>query len=220
MQETWCNGAGKSAWKRANYDALPDCYMDQDSVAGGLGDWDDQDNRDRTQVIVDCEIDSYVQNLLDFGIESTFSGCPGVAMLNRVIDAGYRTEGIYMGTETPSINIARIEYRTTVRVGHTVDPNRVPQRYRYSLSNLRQNFDRFDQLELIDNSDEDDDLHLPQPIRQCVVLKGSIEESLDHEELAVWCKDLLNRIEQAKEQTERQKQLKEERQRARKGRMD
>ena len=34
-----CDGAGKSAWKRANYDRLPEHYFDQDSIAGGFGDW-------------------------------------------------------------------------------------------------------------------------------------------------------------------------------------
>ena len=29
------NGAGKSAWKRANYDLLPDRFYDQDSIARG-----------------------------------------------------------------------------------------------------------------------------------------------------------------------------------------
>ena len=32
-----CNGAGKSAWKRENYDRLPNPYLDQDSIAGGVG---------------------------------------------------------------------------------------------------------------------------------------------------------------------------------------
>ncbi len=29
-----CNGVEKSAWKRGNYDLLPDRYYDQDSIAG------------------------------------------------------------------------------------------------------------------------------------------------------------------------------------------
>ena len=32
-----CNGARKSAWKRANYDRLPRQYFDQDSIAGSIG---------------------------------------------------------------------------------------------------------------------------------------------------------------------------------------
>ena len=37
-----CNGTGKSAWKRGNYDRLPDRFLDQDSIAGGIGDWNSE----------------------------------------------------------------------------------------------------------------------------------------------------------------------------------
>ena len=33
-----CAGAGKTAWKRDNWDRLPDCCFDHDSFAGGVGD--------------------------------------------------------------------------------------------------------------------------------------------------------------------------------------
>lgn len=42
-----CNGAGKTARKRGNYDSLPKHYYDLDSWAGGIGDWDAPDIRDR-----------------------------------------------------------------------------------------------------------------------------------------------------------------------------
>ena len=47
-----CNGCGKSAWKRSNYDSLPEIYFDQDAVAGGIGDWDKADARTRAQEYV------------------------------------------------------------------------------------------------------------------------------------------------------------------------
>jgi len=43
-----CNGVGKSAWKRHNYDQLPDHYFDQDSIAGGIGDWNSETPRHGT----------------------------------------------------------------------------------------------------------------------------------------------------------------------------
>ena len=72
-----CNGAGKSAWKRANYGELPLRFLDQDSIAGGFGDWDNPDNRSRTRVMVDEKINEYIADGLDFGMESTFSSRPG-----------------------------------------------------------------------------------------------------------------------------------------------
>ena len=132
-----CNGAGKSAWKRGNYDLLPERFFDQDSIAGGIGDGNSESARVRTRAIVDAEVAEAVANRLDFGTESTSSGRPGREMVDRVRNAGYRIEGIYIGTVSPEINIERIERRVRNNTGHRVDPARVPERYRYSLSNLR-----------------------------------------------------------------------------------
>lgn len=185
-----------------HYDELPSHFVDQDSVAGGFGDWDDARNRDRTRALVDREVDSYISERLDFGMESTFSGRPGVALMDRVIAEGYQVKGIYIGTNDPQINIDRIKYRVEMNLGHQVDPARVPDRYRHSLSNLRRKFEQFDELELIDNS-IDDALHLPTPILQCVVTKGAIDEQLPRDEMADWCRILLNRIDHAREMNER-----------------
>ena len=80
-----CNGAGKSAWKRANYGRLPERYFDQDSIAGGIGDWDDEGARARTRQYVDGQIEEIFAARLDFGFESTFSGRPGPALLERAV---------------------------------------------------------------------------------------------------------------------------------------
>lgn len=117
-----CDGVGKSAWKRTHYDDLPRHFIDQDSVADGLGDWDDIQNREHTRELVDREVESYIAGRLDFGMESTFSGRPGVALMDRVIEEGYLDKGIYIGTNEPEINIARIAYRVRMNLGHRVDP--------------------------------------------------------------------------------------------------
>ena len=39
-----CNGVGKSAWKPKHYDLLSTRYFDQDSIAGGIGDWNSPDH--------------------------------------------------------------------------------------------------------------------------------------------------------------------------------
>ena len=75
-----CNGVGKSAWKRKNYDLLPERYYDQDSIAGGIGDWNSEEASARTRVIVDAQIDESIREQLNFGMESTDSGLPGPAI--------------------------------------------------------------------------------------------------------------------------------------------
>ena len=188
-----CDGVGKSAWKRKNYDLLPDRYYDQDSVAGGLGDWNSEEARARTRVIVDAQIDESISERLNFGIESTYSGLPGRDMVERVIRVGYRVEGLYFGTDDPRINIERIEYRVFAGTGHAVDRARIPDRWKYSLSNLRRTAERFDLLRLFDNS-EHDDFHLPRPIEQCRLERGRV--SWEVADPAPWCATWLQRLAQ------------------------
>lgn len=88
-----CNGSGKSAWKRAHYDRLPRKYFDQDSIAGGIGDWNDEDARRRTRDYVESQIAKCFADRESFGMESTFSGRPEPAMVARAVAEGYRIEG-------------------------------------------------------------------------------------------------------------------------------
>ena len=189
-----CNGAGKSAWKRANYDRLPRRYFDQDSIAGGIGDWNDEEARQHTRRIVDVEIESCFSQRENFGIESTFSGRPGPAMMARAMASGYRIEGYYIGTESWEVNASRIDYRVLSNTGHYVDPKQLPQRYRWSLSNLRTRLHDFDLIEVVDNTEESID-RIPAPVVQFVAEKGVITEQLPTRELAGWSKELLRRLE-------------------------
>ena len=191
-----CNGAGKSAWKRAHYDLLPDRFYDQDSIAGGIGDWNSEDARRRTGRLVAAAVDSAIERRVSFGIESTYSGRPGREMVERLRGADYRIEGIYLGTESPTVNIARIERRVLEHTGHRVDPERVPERYRYSLANLRRTVQEFDQLELLDNSREDP-LGIPIPVEQCCLARGEVVSRLEPSEMVPWCMTWLKGVEQS-----------------------
>ena len=168
-----CSGVRKSTWKRKNYDLLPDRYYDQDSIAGGLGEWSDERARTRTREIVDAEIAECLREELDFGIESTYSGLPGPEMVRRVVETGYRVEGLYFGTADSRINIERIEHRVFSGTGHPVDPRRIPTRWKHSLSNLRRTAERFDLLRVFDNSNPDD-FGLPRPVEQCRLERGTV----------------------------------------------
>jgi len=188
-----CNGVGKSVWKRANYDRLPNRYFDQDSVAGGIGDWNSESARERTREIVDAEIDKAIRDRYDFGVESTCSGRPGAALMERARKAGYRIEGIYLGTDSPEINAERVDHRVRTDTGHRVDTRRLPERYKYSLSNLRKTGDQFDQLEILDNSAHNTDRRAT-PTEQLVLENGVLRWQAD--ELRGWCAEWLERFQQ------------------------
>jgi len=181
-----CNGAGKSAWKRANYDILPERYFDRDSVAGGIGDWNSVEARKRTAEIVNEEVDKAIRDRMSYGIESTYSGRPGRERVAQARQADYRTKGIYIGTKSPEINIERVAHRVQENTGHHVDPKITPERYKYSLSNLRRTVDLFDQLEILDNSN-DSPLSVLDPVEQCCLEFGQVVSRLSDCRMVNWC---------------------------------
>lgn len=191
-----CNGVGKSAWKRANYDQLPRRYFDQDSVAGGLGDWNDPERRAETRALVEAKIAEAIEQGQDFGTESTYSGLPGQALVERVIGAGYRVEGVYLGTADPAINVERIQYRVRKNLGHEVAPERIPERWRYSLSNLRRTAEKFDQLRIFDNSAHDDERQ-PRLEEQYRLERGLVVWRAANPQ--PWCADWVRRLDQRQE---------------------
>ena len=166
-----CDGAGKSAWKVKNRDRLPERYFDKDSIANGVGGWDTPNARQRTDEYVDAEIAKALAGRYNFGIESTYSRRPGPELVERAIEAGYRVEGIFIGTENPEVNVERIRSRVEKNTGHYVDPERVPDCYRQSLHNLRRTADRFDELTIVDNTEERE-RGIPDPRTELVLEKG------------------------------------------------
>ena len=203
-----CNGVGKSAWKRSHFDELPERFIDQDSLAGGLGDWNKNSSRERARPIVEEKLETWIKGKHDFGIESTFSGLPGVTLMERVLTEGYVVRGFYMGTNDPSINIERIEYRVLMNTGHQVDPERIPQRHTHSLSNLRRKWDEFEELTLLDNSTHSE-IAIPVPIEQCYVQRGVVQELMPREQMATWASILLNRIDEQRQQRANQREHEE-----------
>lgn len=183
-----CDGVGKTAWKRRNYDLLPDRYFDLDSLAGGFGDWNGPDARERARAYIDAQVAESIGKRLDFGTECAYSGEPGPALVERVAEEGYRVEGVYLGTDDPQINIARIEHRVLLSTGHRVDPGRIPERWKCSLSNLRRTADRFDSLQVLDNSSHDSSRR-PRPVEQCRLERGALVSR--SAELAGWCEQWL-----------------------------
>lgn len=151
-----CDGSGKTAWKRANREALPTKYIDMESIADGLGDWDDDVPRAEALEIAEGKIESALADRQSYGIESTFSGVRGVNQLLEAKKNNFRLLGYYFGTTDPKINIERIEKRVRLQLGLRVDPTLIPRRWGHSLSNLRKHAADFAELVIFDNSLEYD----------------------------------------------------------------
>ena len=120
--------------------------------------------------------------------------------MERALEAGYRVEGIYIGTATPDINIERIRHRAEYQTGHWVDPRRVPDRYRYWLHNLRRTAEQFDELIVLDNSAERD-RGIPDPRTELVLEKGRTADEAD--DPAEWVATWIARFEESLESRRR-----------------
>ena len=191
-----CAGVGKTAWKRRNGGLLPDRFFDPISLAGGIGDWDSPEALERAEDYVYAQIAESIENRLDFGAESAYSGLPGPALVRRAGREGYRVEGIYLGTADPAINVERIERRVRARTGPPVRPEWIPPRWRSELANLRTDLERFDQLRIFDNSAHDE-LGQPCLVEQCRLERGCVVWRAESPE--AWCADWVGRLGQRQE---------------------
>ena len=195
-----CNGAEKSAWKRANQDRLPERYFDKDSVADGVGGWDTASARERTDEIINAELDRALAGQHNFGIESTYSGQPGRTLVTRAINAGYRIEGVCIGRRrrrsTASVSSAGSR---TIRAT-TWTRNACRNRYRHSLHNLRQTAQHFEELTIVDNSAERD-RGIPDPTTELVLERGRTTHQTTSP--ATWVATWKERFEMSTESHER-----------------
>ena len=65
------NGAGKSTWCRSNRRELPADFYDADSIAQGLGSYDDPALQREARKWVDRRIEGHLERGESFGFEST-----------------------------------------------------------------------------------------------------------------------------------------------------
>ena len=196
-----CNGCGKTTWKRANPEILPFLYIDMDSIADGIGDWNDPDRREKALEIAEQNIQEALTERASYGVESTFSGSRGPGQLNTAKEHDYRLQGFYFGTDSPEINADRIDRRVREQTGHAVDPGVLPTRWEYSLSNLRKHASLFDELVIFDNSLEYD-LRYEDPLKLAFFEIGNLSYVIAEKDRPAWFGTWLNAW------TERQKSLK------------
>lgn len=99
------NGAGKSTWCARKRKTLPRHFYDADSIARGLGDWNDPERQLEARRMVDTRIQEHVEKGDDFGFESTYSGESRPAIIGEAAKRGYTINAVFIGTTSPDINI-------------------------------------------------------------------------------------------------------------------
>lgn len=146
------NGAGKSTWCRENRSFLPANFYDADSIAQGLGSYDDPERQRQARALVDQRIGEHLEGHENFGFESTYSGASRPAIVKWAHGLGYEARVFFIGTSRAEINIARVAARVMMRTGHQVPREEIIRRWTACQGNLLLTAACFSQINLIDNS--------------------------------------------------------------------
>ena len=149
------NGAGKSTWCRANPSLLPHHFYDADSIAQGLGGYNDPERQREARALVDRRIAEHLGRNENFGFESTYSGVSRPEIVRRANDGGYAVSAFFIGTHNAEINIARVAARVMMRTGHSVPRPEIIRRWAACQENLLRTARQFNEIHVIDNSGGD-----------------------------------------------------------------
>ena len=148
------NGAGKSTWCRAHPEELPSNFYDADSIAQGLGSYNDPALQLEARALVDERIDRHLERNESFGFESTYSGASRPRIARHAHELGYATYAIFVGTRDPSINIDRVAARVRARTGHDVPESEIRRRWTAAQDNLIKTASVFDRIRILENSND------------------------------------------------------------------
>ena len=183
------NGAGKSTWIRNNRRELPANFYDADSIAEGLGSYDDPALQRQAREWVDRRIEEHLERGESFGFESTYSGMSRPDIVRRSHTLGYDIDAVFIGTRSPEINIDRVALRVRHRTGHDVPAAEIVRRWIAVQDNLASTASLFANILLLDNSS----------VRTRVVAQAAGQEVVRHvAPLPRWAADLVARIEGAR----------------------
>lgn len=185
------NGAGKSTWCGAHRDELPANFYDADSIAQGLGSYNDRALQLEARAIVDARIEQHLDRGESFGFESTYSGQSRPRIVERAAEQGCATYAVFIGTDDPQINIERVQARVASGTGHHVPESEIRRRWTAAQENLLRTFHLFDRVLIIDNSEQ----HAKTVADFVGRGKARTLERLPDIELPSWARSLIETVE-------------------------
>jgi predicted ABC-type ATPase len=147
------NGCGKSTltkWARAFFQQT--ATLDPDAIAVEL---QAQSSGELSPIEAGKQVlltaAGYLDKGVSFSVETTLSGGTYLRMLSDARKLGYRTCIFYIGTDSLTINILRVQARV-LKGGHDVPIEDQTRRYGRSFKNLPKALDLADEGVLLDNS--------------------------------------------------------------------
>ena len=183
------NDAGKSTWIRSNRRELPANFYDADSIAQGLGSYDDPALQRQAREWVDRRIEGHLECGESFGFESTYSGVSRPDIVRRARTLRYDIDAVFVGTQSADINIDRVAFRVRHRIGHGVPAAEINRRWTAVQDNLARTAPLISNILLLDNSG----------VRARTVAQVAKQEVVRHADpLPQWVVDLVAMIEGAR----------------------
>ena len=165
---------------------MPADFYDADSIAQGLGSYDDPALQREARKWVDRRIEGHLERGESFGFESTYSGASRPDIVRRARLLGYDVNAVFLGTQAAAINIDRVALRVRHRTGHHVPAAEIVRRWTAAQDNLVKTAPLFADVLLLDNSG----------VRARVVAQVAGQEVVRHTDpLPRWADDLVARIE-------------------------
>jgi predicted ABC-type ATPase len=149
------NGSGKSSALYQTEFGKELIFINPDDIArNDFSSVEDEYERDRLAWHRCNELrDELISNGASFGFETVGSHQSKVELLRRAKQLGYRVGLLFVATESPDINLRRVQYRVS-QGGHSVPEDKIRTRYERTLSLLTDYFDIADTASIWDNSEE------------------------------------------------------------------
>ena len=186
-----CEGSGRTGWRRANQDLLPELFLDADGLADALGGWESREARERGAELLRRELYNAFADRRDIGLKADGCKTTITELSERARRAGFRIEGTYIGTAEPEINRERIQRRVAAMQGPGVSREHIASRHRQALRALLETAGRFDELIVLDNTEPAGERG-PEPRTELVIERGTIV--YEARRLSAWTRRLRQAI--------------------------
>lgn len=151
------NGSGKTRLSNSLISRgliSPDTYINPDHIARSrYGDWDSAEARKKAIAHAAGLIKAHLKSKTSFALETVLSPS-GVALFNRARRYGFVSHLYFIGTDDPTINIARVASRTRAG-GHDIPETTIVRRYHEAMQTLPAAIAAADYAFFYDNSLED-----------------------------------------------------------------
>ena len=123
------NGSGKSTITQ--YFEIVGEYTNADDMVKTIG-----MSNEEAAILADKKRYESINKKADFTFETVLSSKYKLDILKKAKEAGYFIKGVFVLTINPNINVARVAARVASG-GHDVDKDKIIQRYKKSLDNIK-----------------------------------------------------------------------------------